>query len=60
METDGPGCSLYHCGANPPVSYEYAEAYRQSVIEAWKDDDKWGFASRYANLKVKPNGTVDF
>lgn len=41
----------------PPVSYEYAEAYRQSVIEAWKDDD---FASRYANLKVKPNGTVDF
>lgn len=49
-------CSARHCGVWLPLTYEEAEAYRLWVTQQ-PDTGGWGFAERYSQLKVLPDGT---
>lgn len=59
FSTTAGGCSLRHCGVDLPLTYEEAVAERDRIIRAWRDNDVYGFAAKYAGYTINPDGTFD-
>jgi len=59
FETDGPGCSMYHCGVSLPRSLEEIEKWRKALVEYYSSNgDVWGFVAKYSKIEFATNGTI--
>jgi hypothetical protein len=57
IKSNTNSCSFYHCGVDKPKSYEECQDYINDIIKMYKEDDEWGFAKRYSQIKLNQDGT---
>jgi hypothetical protein len=52
-------CSFRHCSVDKPKTYQQCLEYIDHIKTHYKDDDPWGFKSRYEKIVLNEDGTIN-